>query len=264
LTGNYSASASVKKISQMKKSKNSKYPSVKKVSDTERIGMVQEIFSTITGRYDFLNHFLSLRRDIAWRRFAIKKMIFFKTKKFLDIACGTGDLSINACLEHRDISVTGVDFVYPMVQAAEEKAKKKNLSGRINFIHGNALNLPFRENSFDVTAMAFGIRNIPQKAQALKEMLRVTVPGGQIMILEMTFIRNRFFKLFYYIYLNFLLPVLAKVFSKNAAAYYYLADSIMNFPSPEEFAAFMRETGISEVKIYPLTFGITCLYVGKK
>jgi len=248
----------------MQKTKNNKYPSVKKASDAERIGMVKEIFSTITGRYDFLNHFLSLRRDIAWRRFAIKKMIFFKTKKFLDIACGTGDLSINACLKHRDISVTGVDFVYPMVEAANEKANKKNLSGRINFMQGNAISLPFYENSFDVTAMAFGIRNIPQKAQALKEMLRVTVPGGQIMILEMTFIQNRFFKLAYYIYLNFLLPLMAKVFSKNAAAYYYLADSIMNFPSPEEFAAFMQDAGISDVKIYPLTFGITCLYVGKK
>jgi len=84
------------------------------------------------------------------------------------------------------------------------------------------------------------------------------------MILEMTFIQNRFFKLAYYIYLNFLLPLMAKIFSKNTAAYYYLADSIMNFPSPEEFADFMRETGISEVKIYPLTFGITCLYVGRK
>ena len=248
----------------MQKSKNNKYPSVKKVSDEERIGMVKEIFSTITGRYDFLNHFLSLRRDIAWRRFAIKKMVFFRTNRFLDIACGTGDLSINACLEHRNVSVTGVDFVYPMVKAANDKARGKSLSQRINFLQGNALCLPFYENSFDVTAMAFGIRNIPQKAQALKEMLRVTVPGGQIMILEMTFIQNRFFKLFYYIYLNFLLPVLAKIFSKNAAAYYYLADSIMNFPSPEEFAAFMRETGISEVKIYPLTFGITCLYVGEK
>ncbi|MDD5343689.1 MAG: class I SAM-dependent methyltransferase, partial [Smithella sp.] len=115
----------------MKKSKNNKYPSVKKVSDEERIGMVKEIFSTITGRYDFLNHFLSLRRDIAWRRFAIKKMVFFKTKRFLDIACGTGDLSINACLKNRDISVDGVDFVFPMVNAANEKAKNKNLSGRI-------------------------------------------------------------------------------------------------------------------------------------
>jgi len=248
----------------MKKSKIDKYPSVKKVSDEERIGMVKEIFSTITGRYDFLNHFLSLRRDIAWRRFAIKKMVFFKTKRFLDIACGTGDLSINACLKHRDILVDGVDFVYQMVQAANDKARKKNLSGRTNFIQGNALKLPFDENSFEVTAMAFGIRNIPQKADALKEMLRVTVPGGQIMILEMTFIQNRFFKLFYYIYLNFLLPLMAKIFSKNAAAYYYLADSIMNFPTPEEFAAFMRETGISEVEIFPRTFGIACLYVGKK
>ena len=248
----------------MKNSKISKYPSVKKVSDEERISMVKDIFSTITGRYDFLNHFLSLRRDIAWRRFAVKKMVFFKTSRFLDIACGTGDLSVSASFQYPDISVTGVDFVYPMVDAANEKAKKQNLSGRINFMHGNAVSLPFNENSFDVTAMAFGIRNIPQKAQALKEMLRVTVPGGQIMILEMTFIQNRFFKLFYYIYLNYLLPLMAKVFSKNAAAYYYLADSIMNFPSPDAFAKIMQDTGMSEAKIYPLTFGITCLYIGKK
>lgn len=248
----------------MQKSKNNKYPSVKKVSDAERIGMVKEIFSTITGRYDFLNHFLSLRRDVAWRRFAVKKMNFFRTKRFLDVACGTGDLSVSACDKHKDISVTGVDFVYPMVQTAKEKIKKKELSGRINFIQGNALSLPFVENSFDVTAMAFGIRNIPHKAQALREMLRVTTPGGQIMILEMTFIQNRLFKLAYYIYLNFLLPVIAKIFSKNAAAYYYLADSIMNFPTPEEFSAFMQEAGIADVKIYRLTFGVTCLYVGKK
>jgi demethylmenaquinone methyltransferase / 2-methoxy-6-polyprenyl-1,4-benzoquinol methylase len=248
----------------MHKSKNNKYPSVKKASDEERIGMVKEIFSTITGRYDFLNHFLSLRRDIAWRRFTVKKMNFFKTKIFLDIACGTGDLSINACLEHRDIYVAAADFVYPMVQVAKNKAKKKGFLKKMNIIQGNALNLPFDENTFDVAAMAFGIRNIPQRAKALKEMLRVIVPGGQVMILEMTFIQNRLFKLFYYIYLNYLLPMMAKIFSRNAAAYYYLADSIMNFPTPEEFAAFMRDAGMSEVKIYPLTFGIACLYVGEK
>jgi len=248
----------------MQKSTANKYPSVKTISDEQRVGMVREVFSTITGRYDFLNHLLSLRRDIAWRRFAIKKMIFSRTNRFLDIACGTGDLSINACLEHRNISVDAVDFVFPMVKAGNEKTKKKGLSGRISLIQGNALALPFYESTFDVTAMAFGIRNIPKRTEALREMLRVTVPGGQIMILEMTFIQNRFFKLFYYIYLNYLLPLLAKIFSKNAAAYYYLADSIMNFPTPEEFAALMRDAGISEVEIYPRTFGIACLYVGKK
>ena len=248
----------------MQKSKANKYPSVKTISDAQRIGMVKEIFSTITGKYDFLNHLLSLRRDVAWRRFAIKKMRFFHTNRFLDVACGTGDLSINACLKHRHITSFGVDFVFPMVMVGKEKVEKKGLSGQVNFMQGNALRIPFRDNTFDVTGVAFGIRNIPDRTEALREMLRVTAPGGQIMVLEMTFIENRFFKLFYYIYLNYLLPLMAKVFSKNAAAYYYLADSIMNFPSPEKFAAFMRETGMSEVKIYPLTFGITCLYVGKK
>ena len=248
----------------MQKSTANKYPSVKTISDTQRVGMVKEIFSTITGKYDFLNHLLSLRRDIAWRRFAIKKMVFFKTNMFLDIACGTGDLSINACLKHRHIKAFGVDFVFPMVRAGKGKVEKKGLSGQVSFMQGNALRLPFHDNTFDVTGMAFGIRNIPDRTEALQEMLRVTAPGGQIMILEMTFIENRFFKLFYYIYLNYLLPLMAKVFSKNAAAYYYLADSIMNFPSPDAFAKIMQDTGMSEVKIYPLTFGITCLYVGKK
>jgi len=247
----------------MKKSTAKKYPLVKNISDAQRIGMVKEIFSTITGKYDFLNHLLSLRRDVAWRRFAINKMRFFSTNRFLDVACGTGDLSINACLKHRHIKAFGVDFVFPMVSAGKEKVEKKGLSGQLNFMQGNALRLPFCDNTFDVTGMAFGIRNIPDRTKVLREMLRVTVPGGQIMILEMNFIQNRFFKLFYYIYLNYLLPLMAKVFSKNAAAYYYLADSIMNFPSPDAFAKFMQETGMS-VKIYSLTFGVTCLYIGKK
>jgi len=246
----------------MRNSKKNKYPSVKKVTDEERIGMVKEIFSTITGRYDFLNHFLSLRRDIAWRRFTADQMVFSKTGNLLDIACGTGDLAIIASERHRDISVAGVDFILPMVRAAKEKAERKELTGRISFFQGNALKLPFAEHSFDVTAMAFGIRNIPQKEQALKEMLRVTVPGGQVMILEMTFIQNRFFKLAYYLYLNFLLPLLARIFSRNAAAYHYLADSIMNFPSPDQFASFMCQAGVAGVKVYPRTFGIACLYIG--
>jgi demethylmenaquinone methyltransferase/2-methoxy-6-polyprenyl-1,4-benzoquinol methylase len=100
--------------------------------------MVKEIFSTITGKYDFLNHLLSLRRDIAWRRFAIKKMRFFRTNMFLDVACGTGDLSINACLKHRHIKAFGVDFVFPMVKAGKDKVKKKGLSGQLNFMQGNA------------------------------------------------------------------------------------------------------------------------------
>jgi len=248
----------------MEKSAGNKYPPVNTITDKERIGMVREIFSTITGKYDFLNHFLSLRRDIAWRRFAAKKMRFIKTNRYLDVACGTGDLSIAAVLEHPQISVAGIDFVSEMVQAGKSKIEMKNMTGKVMLMQGDALHIPFDDNTFDVTGIAFGIRNIPDREQALKEMLRVTIPGGQILILEMTFIQNRFFKYLYYAYLNYLLPLFAKFFSANPAAYHYLADSIINFPSPDQFVRIMEKTGMINVEKYPLTFGVTWLHIGIK
>ena len=243
---------------------SSKYPRIQTISDQERIRMVQEIFSTITGKYDFLNRFLSLRRDVYWRKFTADKMRFFQSQRYLDVACGTGDLSIAAALKHPQISVTGIDFVPEMVTTAKEKMEKNRLSDRVEILQGDATALPFETNSFDVTGMAFGIRNIPDRNRALSEMLRVTVPGGQVMILEMTFVQNRFFKLIYYIYLNFLLPAFARLLSKNPAAYYYLADSIMNFPTPDEFAKIMENAGMVQVEKHSLTCGIAWLHIGKK
>ncbi|MBP1747134.1 MAG: ubiquinone/menaquinone biosynthesis methyltransferase [Deltaproteobacteria bacterium] len=185
----------------MEKRIDKAYPSVIEATEKERVGMVKEIFSTITPRYDFLNHFLSLRRDIAWRRFAINKMRFFKTKRFLDIACGTGDLSIDAARKHPEITVNGVDFVPEMIQVGREKVYQERLS---------------------------------------------------------------FFQVFYNIYLNHILPRLARRFSSNPAAYRYLADSIMNFPTPDEFTALMEDVGIENVDAYSLTFGVTYLHVGMK
>lgn len=241
-----------------------KYPSVKAASDEQRVRMVREIFSTITGKYDFLNSFLSLRRDVYWRKFAARKMRFFSTSRYLDVACGTGDLALAAARRHPQVSVTGLDFVPEMVEKAKNKIAAKKLENRIQFLQGDALKLPFADNSFDVAGIAFGIRNIPNRAQALAEMLRVVVPGGQVMILEMTFVRNWFFKGIYYVYLNYLLPAFAKIFSQNPAAYHYLADSIMNFPTPDEFAAILKKSGLTQVQKYSLTFGITWLFVGKK
>jgi len=248
----------------MEKRIDKAYPSIREATEKQRVGMVKEIFSTITPRYDFLNHFLSMRRDIAWRRFTIKKMRFFQTKRFLDIACGTGDLSIDAAEKYPEITVNGVDFVREMIQVGQKKVNQKKVAKRIHLVTGDALRLPFRDNSFDVAAMAFGIRNIPDRQNALREMLRVVVPGGQVMILEMTFTRNPFFQVFYNIYLNHILPRLAKRFSSNPGAYHYLADSIMNFPSPDEFTAMMEDTGIENVDAYSLTFGVTYLHVGTK
>jgi demethylmenaquinone methyltransferase / 2-methoxy-6-polyprenyl-1,4-benzoquinol methylase len=226
--------------------------------------MVKEMFSTVTKKYDFLNHLLSLRRDVAWRRFTVKKMKFPGAGRLLDVACGTADLSIDAARRHGSINITGIDFVYEMLDVGKKKVEHKGLDRRITLMQSDAMELPFRDSSFDIVAVAFGVRNMPDRERALKEMLRVTVPGGSVMVLEMTFTRNRMFKIIYHIYLNYLLPRLAKHFSPNPAAYHYLADSIMNFPNPDAFAAMMEAAGMVNVKKYPLTLGVTYLHTGMK
>jgi demethylmenaquinone methyltransferase/2-methoxy-6-polyprenyl-1,4-benzoquinol methylase len=241
-----------------------KYPSVRQVSDQERIGMVKDIFSTITARYDFLNHFLSLRRDIAWRRFAVRRMSFGTTHRFLDVASGTADLAIDAARRHPGISVTGIDFVREMLDLGRIKIRQKGLSGRITLLQADALSLPFPDNTFDAAGIAFGIRNIPDRSRALKEMARVVIPGGQIMVLEMTFTHNWFSNLVYQTYLNRILPSISARFSRNPGAYYYLADSIMNFPPAGQFVRMMEEAGMTQVEKHKLTFGATYLYEGIK
>lgn len=240
------------------------YPSVRVQTDSERIGIVKEIFSTVTPKYDFLNHFLSLRRDVAWRRFTVGRMSFFRTGRLLDVATGTADLAIAAARAHPQIAVTGVDFVKDMLDAGQAKIDRKAPGEKIALVQGDALSLPFPDDSFDVASMAFGIRNIPDKMRALREMARVIVPGGHVMILEMGFTPNWFSKLMYRTYLNRILPRVAGRFSLNPAAYGYLADSIMNFPSPEAFLALMKDAGLGELKKHKLTFGATYLYTGVK
>lgn len=238
------------------------YPPVTGIGRDEHVGMVREIFATVTGRYDFLNHLLSLRRDIAWRRFTIRKMRFFKTFRLLDVATGTADLAIEAANGHPGIDVIGVDFVREMLAVGRQKIATRGLIDRIRLLQADAITLPFPDGSFDAAGIAFGIRNMPDRLQALREMRRVIVPGGQIFVLEMNFPRHRFWQGFFDLYLNRLLPGVARLFSGNSAAYRYLADSILHFPSPQVFLRAMEEAGFRDVERYPLTFGITSLYVG--
>ena len=246
------------------KAPGNRYPSVKETDDYDRIRIVRDIFATITGKYDFLNHFLSLRRDVAWRRFTVEQMRFFNTYRFLDVATGTSDLAIEAALQYPDIQVTGLDFVRQMLDQGMKKFESKGLPTKIDLIKGDALHLPLPDKSFDAAGVAFGIRNIPDKIRALTELRRVVVPGGQVLVLELTFPQTRYFKGFYHIYLNMILPLLAKVFSSNPDAYHYLGESIMNFPSVKGFAKMMKNVGLANVKVYTLTLGICHLFIGHK
>ena len=191
-------------------------------------------------------------------------MRFFQTSRLLDVATGTADLAIDAASKYPAIQVTGVDFVREMIELGHVKVEKRGLSDRIRLFRGDALALPFREGSFDVAAIAFGIRNIPAKIAVLQEMRRVVVPGGQVMVLEMTSPSSPLFKRIYHLYLNRILPRMASAFSRNPGAYYYLADSIKNFPAPQAFAKMMEKAGLARVEMHPLDFGITYLHIAVK
>jgi len=231
-------------------------------TEQERIRLVKEIFSSIPRRYDFLNHFLSLRRDIAWRRKTSETMRFFNTNRFLDIATGTADLAIEAATMHPEIRVVGVDFVPEMIELGRKKTRERGLGNKVRLTLGDALHLPFEDNSFDVAAVAFGIRNMPDRVRALSEMARVVVDGGQVMVLELATPQNRIFKGIYGIYLNGILPFIGRFFSGNGGAYHYLAESIMEFPNPERFSSIMEEAGLKDVSRVPLSMGVAYLHTG--
>ncbi len=247
-----------------KETDRNNYPPVNGIGRDEHVGMVREIFTTIPGRYDFLNRVLSLRRDVAWRRFAVRKMRFFDTFRFLDVATGTADLAIEAARRHPEIQVTGIDFVREMLAPGRQKITDRGLARRIRLLQADALALPFPDGSFDTVGIAFGIRNIPGCLAALREMRRVLVPGGRVCILEMNAPRNRLWRGFFAPYLHCVLPGIARLFSQNPAAYLYLVDSITHFPAPPAFLAMMEEAGFRDLARYSLTLGITSLYIGQR
>jgi demethylmenaquinone methyltransferase/2-methoxy-6-polyprenyl-1,4-benzoquinol methylase len=162
------------------------------------------------------------------------------------------------------VNVTGVDFVQKMVDKGIEKVSAQQLENRVDLEWGDGTNIDYDDNSFDVTAIAFGIRNIPDKVKALSEMKRVIVNDGQVMVLELTTPEPGFWRSTYSFYLNGVLPKLARWFTKNPAAYEYLADSIMNFPTRKEFLELMKSIGLNNCRAIPLTFGICTLYIGNK
>lgn len=234
---------------------------INKWTEQERITAVKRIFNTITPHYDLLNRIMSSRRDVGWRRFAVKR-IPKAAKKVLDVATGTGDLALDLADQRPDVEVTGVDFVEKMLRQAEAKTSKRALDGRIRFAVGDATRLPFADHEFDASMIAFGIRNIPDRLKALQEMVRVVKPGGKVLVLEMTFPRNLRLRAFFTWYLNHVIPVVGGLISGNSSAYRYLPDSIQDFLHPDQLADLFQNAGLRSVEEFPLTFGLTYLHEG--
>lgn len=241
-----------------------RYPGAKGIPAEQHIRMVRDIFSTVTGRYDFLTHLLSLYLDISWRRFAVRKLQQEKMCRLLDVATGTADLAIEMALQKSGCVVIALDFMAEMMALGAGKLQERNLSRRVRLVRADAVDMPFASGTFDAASIAFGIRNIPDKMKALREMRRVVAPGGQVLVLEMTCPGHGFFRRLYVFYLQKIMPLAPRVFSPNPEAYRYLADSILHFPSPSDFSDMMKSAGLSPVESYSLAFGITHLFVGTK
>lgn len=225
---------------------------------------IQQMFGAIAPRYDFLNRLLSFGIDRRWRTKAVRLLKYREGSRILDVATGTGDVALEiARSTPSSVKITGADFCQEMVKLGEEKVSASPYAGRIDFKVAPCEDLPFPNNTFDSITIAFGIRNVVDRKLGLAEMWRVLSPGGRIIILEFSTPRSMLFRQIYYFYFRRLLPVVGGLVSRYNA-YKYLPDSVLEFPSHEEFSRMISEAGFRNIHIKELTFGIATLYIGEK
>lgn len=227
---------------------------------------VRRMFGEIAGRYDFLNHLLSLNIDRYWRWRTVRHVPPTADGPILDLCTGTGDLAL---AYHRAsggrAKIVGADFCHPMLVVGEGKRQKAGLNGQVAFVEADAQRLPFPDNYFSIVCVAFGLRNVTNTDRGLSEMTRVCRPGGKVAVLEFSHPRWQPFKAVYGWYFRHVLPRIGQALARNRQeAYSYLPASVGEFPCGEALADRMRAAGLNEVNYYPFTLGVATLYVGAK
>lgn len=229
------------------------------------LDFVRDMFDRIAPHYDFLNRLLSLRQDVYWRRTLVAELDLVPGGRVLDAACGTADVGIEIRRQYGDgVDVVGIDFAPEMLRLARPKVSRTAMGRPIHLAAADAFDLPFPPARFDAVTMAFGIRNIQDKATVLRRFWDQLKPGGRLAILELGTPNRGLARRAYLFYFNRLLPSIGRLFSKHHFAYSYLPDSVARFPAPLAFAAMMRRAGFRQVRYLPMTLGITVLFVGEK
>ena len=239
-------------------------PTERTVRELEHANAVREMFAGIAKRYDFLNHFLSVNTDKRWRRLVrqkLEKELNDADALILDVACGTGDLSVEL-QQHAKAKVIGTDFCRPMLAIAAEKNPKNNLT--IPYLEGDGMNLSFPDETFDAVTIAFGLRNFSNWLDGLKELRRVVKKGGKLAILEFSTPVVPGFKQIFNLYFTQVLPRVGGAVSGSRGAYEYLPDSVSRFPDQKNLAKMMEEVGFKNVSYRNLTGGIAAVHIGEK
>ncbi len=220
------------------------------------------MFDRIARRYDLLNRVMSFGVDRRWRRRTVRALALPSDRpgRVLDVATGTGDLAIEVAGAHPTAEVVGVDPSPNMIEVGRTKLTRRGLDGRVTLEEGDAQALRFADASFDGVCIGFGIRNVPDRALALREMARVCRPGGRVAVLELGEPRRGLIAPLARFHIRHVVPRVGAWLS-GAKEYRYLQSSIAAFPPPDEFAALMGASGLTVLEVMPLTFGVCTLYV---
>jgi demethylmenaquinone methyltransferase / 2-methoxy-6-polyprenyl-1,4-benzoquinol methylase len=218
------------------------------------------MFDKIAARYDAMNRVLSFGLDRGWRRRTVRALALGEAPRVLDLATGTGDLAIDIARMHPDAQVIGLDPSRQMLAIALRKLATRGLADRVTLVRGDAQHLPYRDGEMDAATIAFGIRNVPDRLAALREMARVVRPGGRVAVLELGEPRRGLLARAARFHTRHVVPRLGALLS-GAREYRYLQRSIAAFPPRAEFARLMERAGLDVLEVAPLTFGVCTLYV---
>ncbi|MEM1165992.1 MAG: bifunctional demethylmenaquinone methyltransferase/2-methoxy-6-polyprenyl-1,4-benzoquinol methylase UbiE [Planctomycetota bacterium] len=232
----------------------------------DKADRVRRMFSAIAPSYDLNNRLHSFWLDQRWRAAAVRLAKVQPTDRVLDVACGTGDLS-RAFLDGGAADVVGLDFTPGMLELARTKrvTAKGSTEPRITYVEGDATALPYNDSEFDVVSMAFGLRNVTEPAQALRECYRVLKPGGRCIVLEFSTPRNPVIRWLNDLYTGQIMPISATLLSGDkSGAYRYLPRSIATFHDVDSLLSIFKQTGLSECESRSLTFGVCCVTRGER
>ena len=235
----------------------------KKVEQTRKDVWV--MFNRIAHRYDLLNRLLSFRQDVAWRNKLVHYLPVLKNISLLDVATGTGDVIFSLLKKSNNIEkAIGIDMAEKMLDVGRKKLSALNLEDKMDLQLGNATDIPFEENTFDLATISFGIRNVDTLDQGIQNMYRVLKKNGRILVLEFSLPNNKIIKALYLFYFRLILPLIGGLLSGDSYAYNYLNQSVESFPYGDDFCNVLKKNGFKNVKYHPLTFGIASIYQGDK
>lgn len=235
------------------------------MSDKSKEERVHDVFENIYENYDTMNSVISFQRHKAWRKDVMKRMDVTEGTKALDVCCGTGDWSFAlAEAVGSEGTVIGLDFSENMLSVADKKLEAVEREIPLTFIHGNAMELPFDDHSFEYVTIGFGLRNVPDYMTVLKEIHRVLKPGGKAVCLETSQPTLIGYRQLYYFYFKFIMPLLGRILAKSYDEYAWLHESAKDFPNKKELKKMFEDAGFKSVVVKSYTGGVSAMHLGVK